>query len=156
MLRDAKVMSVVDASKAFFQIPLDEESKLLIAMSTPCGVYVLNVLAMGLSLASDVFEITIRDTIKDLNDVINIADDILIFGNDAQDHDRNLLALFHRALEVNLTLNPRKFKFECTSVPFFSNILTDQVIKPDPKKVEAIKIGLYPKMSRNSNLFLVQ
>ena len=97
MLRDAKVMSVVDASKAFFQIPLDEESKLLIAMSTPCGVYVLNVLAMGLCLASDVFEITIRDTIKDLNDVINIADDILIFGNDAQDHDRNLLALFVEA-----------------------------------------------------------
>ena len=27
MLRDAKIMSVVDANKDFFQIPLDEESK---------------------------------------------------------------------------------------------------------------------------------
>ena len=53
MLKDAKVMSVVDANKGFFQIPLDEESKLLTAMSTPYGVYIFNVLAMGLSLASD-------------------------------------------------------------------------------------------------------
>ena len=44
-------MSVVDANKGFFQIPLDEESKLLTAMSTPYGVYIFNVLAMGLSLA---------------------------------------------------------------------------------------------------------
>ena len=38
MLKDAKVMTVVDANKGFFQIPLDEESKVLTAMSTPYGV----------------------------------------------------------------------------------------------------------------------
>ena len=53
-------------TRDFFQIPLDEESKLLTAMSTPYGVYIFNVLAMGLSLVSDVFEITIRDITKDL------------------------------------------------------------------------------------------
>ena len=90
---------------------------------------------MGLSLASDVFEITIRDTIKDLNDVINIADDILIFGNDAQEHDRNLLALFHRALEVNLTLNPRKFKFKCTSVPFLATYSLTRLLNLTPKRL---------------------
>ena len=94
-------MSVVDANKGFFQIPLDEESKLLTAMSTPYGVYIFNVLAMGLSLALDVFEITIRDTTKDLKGVINIADDILIYGNTVEEHDRNLLALLDRALKVN-------------------------------------------------------
>ena len=70
MLKDAKVITVVDANKGFFQIPLDEESKLLTAMSTPCEVYIFNVLAMGLSLASDIFEITIRDIIKDLQSSI--------------------------------------------------------------------------------------
>ena len=40
MLKDAKVMSVVDANKGFLQILLDEESKLLTAMSTPYGVYI--------------------------------------------------------------------------------------------------------------------
>ena len=74
-------------------------------------------LAMGLSLASDVFEITIRDITKG---VINIADDILVYGSTVEEHDRNLLALLDRALEVNLTLNHRKFRFKCTSVPFLA------------------------------------
>ena len=49
-------------------------------MLTPEGIYVHNVLAMGLSLASDVFEQIIRDIIKDLKGVINIADDLLVYG----------------------------------------------------------------------------
>ena len=154
MLKDAKVMSVVEANKGFFQIPLDEESKLLTAMSTPYGVYIFNVLAMGLSLASDVFEITIRDITKDLKGVINIADDILIYGNTVEEHDRNLLALLDRALEVNLTLNPKKFKFKCTSVPFFGNILTDKGIKPDPTKVDSIKNWPIPQNVKDLQNFL--
>ena len=138
-------------TKDFFQIPLDDESKLLTAMGTPYGVYIFNVLAMGLSLASDVFEITIT---KDLKGVINIADDILIYGSTVEEHDRNLLALLDRALEVNLTLNPKKFKFKCTSVPFFGNILTDNGIKPDPTKVESIKNWPIPKTVKDLQSFL--
>ena len=78
MLKDAKVFSVVDANKGFFQLPLHKDSKRLTVMLTPCGVYVYNVLAMGLSLASDVFESTVRDIIRGLNGVVNIADDLLV------------------------------------------------------------------------------
>ena len=123
-------------------------------MSTPYGVYIFNVLAMGLSLASDVFEITIRDITKDLKGVINIADDILVYGSTVEEHDRNLTALLDRALEVNLTLNPRKFRFKCTSVPFFGNILTDKGIKPDPKKVESIKNWPIPTNVKELQSFL--
>ena len=154
MIKDAKVLTVVDANKGFFQVPLDEESQLLTAMGTPEGIYVFNVLAMGLALASDVFEIIIRDIIKDLKGVINIADDILIFGKDVKEHDENLIALLDKALEVNLTLNPKKLKFKCTSVPFFGNILTDQGIMPDPKKVEAIKQWPVPTCVKDLQSFL--
>ena len=126
-------------TKDFFKSHWMKKANCLTAMGTPEGIYVFNVLAMGLALASDVFEIIIRDIIKDLKGVINIADDILIFGKDVEEHDRNLTALLDKALEVNLTLNPKKLKFKCTSVPFFGNILTDKGILPDPKKVEAIK-----------------
>ena len=115
-LRNAKVFSVVDATKGFFQVPLSEESKLLTAMLTPLGVYVYNVLAMGLSLASDVFEQIIRKIISDLPGVINIADDLLIFGQDDKDHDECFIRLLDRCREVGLTLNPAKFKFKCRSV----------------------------------------
>ena len=86
-------------------------------MLTPCGVYVYNVLAMGLSLASDIFESTIRDIIKDLKGVVNIADDLLVYGTDDDENDRNLLALSDKCHEIELTLNPNKLKFKCKSVP---------------------------------------
>ena len=63
---------------------------------------------MGLSLASDVFEITIRDITKDLKGVINIADDILIYGGTVEEHDRNLLALLDRAPRGQFDLKPQE------------------------------------------------
>ena len=55
-LKDAKLFAVFDTSKGFFHVPLDAESKVLTAMLTPFGIYVYNVLAMGLSKATDLFE----------------------------------------------------------------------------------------------------
>ena len=123
-------------------------------MLTPCGVYVYNVLAMGLSLASDVFESTIRDIIKDLNGVINIADDLLVYGTDDDEHDRNLLALLEKCHEVGLTLNLNKLKFKCKTVPFFGNVVTNEGIKPDPSKVQAIKNWPVPTCLKELQSFL--
>ena len=55
-LKDAKYFSVSDATKRFFHLPLSAQSRLLTAMLTPEGVYVFNVLAMGLCNAGDLFE----------------------------------------------------------------------------------------------------
>ena len=60
-LKDAKILTVHDANKGFFQVPLHKDSQLLTAMLTPEGIYVHNVLATGLSLASHVFDQIIRD-----------------------------------------------------------------------------------------------
>ena len=61
-------------------MPLDDKSKLLTAMLTPLGVFIYNVLAIGLSNANDIFEQCLQDILHDLPGVLNIADDILVFG----------------------------------------------------------------------------
>ena len=153
LLKDAKVFTVCDANKGFFQVPLAEESKILTAILTPEGVYVHNVLAMGLSLASDVFEMIIKDMIKGLPGVINIADDLLIFGSTIEEHDKNLVAVLDRCKEIGLTLNPRKFKFKCKMVPFFGNVVSDKGILPDPKKVQTSRTGQVPSPLRSYSHF---
>ena len=60
-LKDAKFFAVFDTSKGFFHVPLDAESKVLTAMLTPFGIYVYNMLAMGLSNATDLFETCIHE-----------------------------------------------------------------------------------------------
>ena len=57
-------------------------------------------------------------------------------------------------MEIGLTLNPRKFKFKCTMVPFFGNVVSDQGILPDPKKVQSIKNWPSPKSFKELQSFL--
>ena len=58
---------------------MDADSQLLLAMLTPYGIYIYNVLATGLADATDIFETVIHDLLKDLNGVLNIAD--VMFAN---------------------------------------------------------------------------
>ena len=80
-LKDARYFAVFDTSKGFFHVPLDAESKILTAMLTPFGIFVYNILAMGLSNATDVFEMCIHEVLQGLNGCSNIADDILVYGS---------------------------------------------------------------------------
>ena len=76
-LKGAKYFAVFDTSKGFFHVPLDQESKMLTAMLTPFGIYVYNVLAMGLSNATNLFETCIREIFEVLSGVTNIPNDVL-------------------------------------------------------------------------------
>ena len=50
-----QVCNAMTLNEVFFHVPLDEASKLLTAMLTPVGMYTYNVLAMGLSNATETF-----------------------------------------------------------------------------------------------------
>ena len=78
-LKDAKFFTVFDTSKGFFPIPLDQESKLLMTMLTPFGIYVYNALAMGLSNATDLFETCIHEVLQGLNGCTSITNDVLVY-----------------------------------------------------------------------------
>ena len=74
----------------------------------------------------------------DLPGVLNIADDILVFGETYEEFKDNVLRFLDRCVEKDLHLNADKFKLNCDAVPFFGHLLTKMVSKPDPKKLEAI------------------
>ena len=153
-MKDAKYFSVFNATKGFFDLPLSAQSKLLAATLTPEGVYVFNILAMGLCNAGDLFESALRDLLSGLPSVKNIADDILVFGSTQEEHDANVIRFLERCLEIELHLNPDKVKINCKSMPFFGMMLTADGIKPDPKKVETIKKWPIPKNVTKLQSFL--
>ena len=63
-IKDATHFTSFDSTKSFFHVPLDEASKKLMAMLTPIGIMEKNVLAMGLSNATDIFEKCMREIVK--------------------------------------------------------------------------------------------
>ena len=138
-LKDARYFAVFDTSKGFFHIPLDAESKVLTAMLTPFGIYVYNILAMGLSNATDVFEMCICEVLQGLNGCTNIADDILVYGSMYEDFKTNVLAFLDCCVQEDMHLNSDKVKLDCPEVPFFRNVLSKDGLSPDTRKIELIQ-----------------
>ena len=134
-LKGAKFFTVFDTSKGFFHIPLDQESKLLTVMLTPFGIYIYNVLAMGLSNAVDLFETCISEVLQGMNGCTNITDDILVYGYTYDEFKNIVLAFLDCCVQEDMQLNPDEVKIDCHEVPFFGNVLSKEGLSPDNTKV---------------------
>ena len=110
LLKDVVHFVVFDITKGFFHVPLDEASKLLTAILTPVGIYMYNVLAMGLSNATDIFESCIHQILEGLNGTINIADDVLVFGCDYSSFKSNITGFLDRCVEKICILIQTRFE----------------------------------------------
>ena len=62
----------------------------------PFRIYVYNVLAMGLSNATDLFETCIHEILQGLNGCTNIADDVLVFSATYDEFKANVIAFLDR------------------------------------------------------------
>ena len=144
-LAQAKVFSTVDLRSGFWHCVLDDQSSLLTTFSTPYGRYRWLRLPFGLSVSPEIFQKRLNQAIEGLEGVLNIADDILIYGVGeteaiaSADHDRKLRALLERCQNRGMVLNQDKLKLRVKRVKFMGHVLTANGLEPDPDKVKAIK-----------------
>ena len=103
-------------------------------MLTPEGVYVFNVLAMGLYNSGDFLESALNQLLYHLTGMTRIANDILVYGTMQEEHDHNMIAFLKMCLQIDLHLNWEKAGINCAEIPFFGRLLTKEGIKPDPKR----------------------
>ena len=135
----AKIFSKLDANSGFWQIPLSEKSKLLTTFITPSGRYCFNRLPFGMSSATEVYQKRKSKIQEGLPGVLSLVDDILIFGQDQQEHDERLWSALRRLQEANVTLNSAKCAFGVREVKFLGHVIDSHGIKSDPDKTKAIK-----------------
>ncbi|XP_030850192.1 uncharacterized protein K02A2.6-like [Strongylocentrotus purpuratus] len=138
-LNGATTFSKMDLNSGYHQLELDEDSRQYTVFSTHAGLYRYKRLNFGVSSASEIFQHAIQATLHDLPGVLNISDDILVFGTNKAEHNARLEAVLKRLREVNLTLNQSKCVFNTDHVEYFGHVFSAKGISPDPKKVEAIQ-----------------
>ena len=73
-----------------------------------------------------------------LEGVVCLVDEVLVFGENQQAHDKALRATLERIKEAGLTLNKEKCEFSKTSVKFLGQVIDQSGVKPDPDKISAI------------------
>lgn len=137
-LEGAKVFSKLDLNQGFHQVELDPNSRDITTFITPFGLFRYKRLIQGANASPEIFQHVIRQTLVGLEGVQNLADDIILYGSSAEEHDRRLHSLLCRLEQVGLTLNGKKCAFRMSSIRFLGFIVSAAGISADPSKVESI------------------
>ena len=124
------------------------------AMLTPIGIYLYNVLTMGLSNATDILKKCTQNIVDGLERVVNIADDVLVFGMKYDKFKENVINFLDRCVEYNLHLNTEKIRINVDSVPFFGQTLTKDGLQMDVNRWQVIQNWPQPKNVKELQSFL--
>ena len=89
-LSKATTFTKLDLRMGYFNLELDENSRLLTTTITPKGLYAYNRLPMGLRDAGAVFQAKVAETLKDCPQCVSYMDDIVVYGRSRQEHDNDL------------------------------------------------------------------
>ena len=154
MFAGAKVFTIVDMDKGYWQVVLHPDSRKLTCMAFDIGRYQFKRLPMGSKVASDIFQ-RMRDSVYiGLPGVTGIADDMVIFGRNEEEHDRNLILFLETTRKNGLVLNKKKLQFKKEEVSFFGHRWNSTGISPDPKKTESILKMQFPPDKETMHSFL--
>lgn len=65
-------------------------------------------------------------------------DDIVVHAGTLESHNKRLIEVFDRLANYNLKIQPDKCEFLRKEVTYLGHLITDQGVKPDPGKVQAV------------------
>ena len=150
----AKVFSVLDANHGFWQVKLAKDSSKLATFNTPFGRYSYTRLPFGIASAPEVFQNVMSHLFQDIEGVEVIVDDLVVWGENVEQHDERLGQVLDRCRERNLKLNREKCHFRVSEVHYVGHVLSADGVKPDPKKVEAILVMPTPTNREGLQRFL--
>ena len=152
-----KYATAIDLRKGYYNIHLDEESANLCTTVFPWGKYRYKKLPMGIATSPDIFQKAMNDICGDLDYVLVYLDDILVLSNQEdsfEDHLAKLQEVLKRLHNVGLKVNLHKTELCQTTLDYLGYTLTPNGIKPQSKKVEAIRRMLPPTNRRQLRRFL--
>jgi transposase InsO family protein len=130
--------SKLDLSDAYLQIELDEESKQLVVINTPLGLFRYNRLPFGSASAPAIFQRVIDQVISGIPNTVAYLDDIFITGKTEDEHLRTLEMVLSKLADFGFTCNPDKCMFLQDNVSYLGFIIDKHGKRPDSKRIEAI------------------
>ena len=114
MIAESCIMTVCDCKKGYWHQKLDEASSFLTTLNREIQQFRYTVMPFGATVAADVFQCKLDQCFGHIQNVIVIADDILVVGrqNNHRDHDQTLSNLLETARKCNMRLNYEKLQYK--------------------------------------------
>jgi len=148
--------SVLDLKSGYYQIEMEEEDKAKTAFVCPLGFWEFQRMPQGITNAPSTFQRLMEKCMSDINlkEAIVFLDNIIVFSDTLEEHERRLQRVVDRLREYGLKLNLSKCKFFQTSVKYLGHIVSRDGVKTDPDKIRALKTWPSPKNLKELRSFL--
>lgn len=155
-LGSAKYFSVFDLASGFHQIQMSEKDAPKTAFSTPYGHYEFQRMPFGLKNAPATFQRLMDQVLSGLqgNELFVYLDDIVLYSSSLREHETKFERLAARLRAANLKLQPDKCEFLRPEVMYLGHIIGKDGVRPDPKKIEAVRNFPLPKNPKTIKQFL--
>ena len=141
-LGKAVYFTALDLSQGYYQLEIDDNSKPITAFSVPgLGQFQMTKLPMGLKISPSAFSrmMTIAMSGLNYNKCFVYLDDLIVFGSDLLEHNKNLNSVLLKLRYANLKLNTQKCHFLQRNLIYLGHKISDKGIEPDYSKIEVIK-----------------
>lgn len=150
----ATIFSKLDIEKAFHQIMLSPQSRPLTTFTTHKGVYRYTRLPFGLCNAPELFQKVLEFVLEGLCGVMSYLDDVIVFGNDQEDHDNNLKHVLRKFDEVGIRLNVGKCDLGKRSLKFLGHEFSSEGVRPSRDKIDTLLKCKAPQNKEELQSFL--
>lgn len=151
-----RVMSTIDLTSSFWQIPLDPESRNFTGFiyDGKCYRYTVTPFGLKTSLASLTrgLDRALTEQVKQFT--IIYVDDCLIISKSVEEHLEHIKLLLENFKQANLTVNLKKSQFFRRSIDYLGYCLSVDGIQASPDKVAAIQRFPTPRNQKQLKGFL--
>ena len=130
-LNNVQCMSIINVSSGYHNLKLDGQSSYLTTFVCPFDRYRYKWQPFGAVPVGNIFQHKIDEIFNDMPNKFGITDDILVirYDKDRTDHDKAVYKVIRQCQDINLKLNKDKCHFRCTSIPFFSEVVSREGIQ---------------------------
>lgn len=156
-LRGAKVFSKLDLRSGYNNIRIKDGDQWKAAFKCSQGLFEPTVMFFGLCNSPPTFQAFINDLCSDFIDegwLIVYMDDILVFTDSEEKHEKCIQRLLQCLQENDLFLKPEKCKFHTKEIEFLGLIASHNHLAMDPVKLDGIKTWPIPTTVKGVRAFI--
>ena len=137
-LHNAQWFSKIDLLRAYHQVPMNPADSEKTAVTTPFGLYEYAFIPMGLRNAGATFQRVMDGIFRDVPCVFVYLDDILVFSENQEQHEKDLRLVFSKLAEHKLRISLEKCEFMKRSLVFLGHDVTSTGVTPPRARVKEI------------------
>ena len=155
-LGKCQYFSSIDLASGYHQVEMHPDDIPKTAFSTEQGHYEFKRMPFGLKNAPATFQRLMDNILKGLleDTCLVYLDDIIVYSTSLQEHVEKLQKVFDRLNEANFKVKLEKCEFLRKEIKYLGHVITNEGVKPNPDKVDAIKRYPLPKTRKEIKSFL--